>query len=416
MVKRSLLLFGAFVTGLLLWFAASDYRAAAPMAVENLRGLALTMSAAIENAAQNDPSFGSLADFRPADLAYFAIIDPKGMIRFHSNPDLIGTVVTDERAMDVVRGKTIVESRVVLGTGEEAYEFDAPIYVRGRTYALRLTLHTYRADAVIRRARLSLALLVSLIGAAWLLAVVIFRLASRAEGHRQEMARRENLARLGEMGAMLAHEIRNPLAGIKGYAQVIEKRPVEERNGPFAHRIVTEVLRLEGLVNDLLAFARSEPYPMAPLHLRGVIDHTRELIGAEAEELDVRIDVSCPEELQVSGNRDRLGQLLLNLAKNALQAMPGGGTLRISASRAGRDVTLRVADTGTGIDGQELERVFEPFFTTKARGTGLGLPLCRKIAEEHGGTIAVESSPGEGTTVTVTLPPPDEHRPNGSRP
>lgn len=404
MLKKTLLTFGAGFSLFLLWFAVSDYRAAGPIAMENLRGLALSLAAAIENSVQQDPSFKSLTGFHPSDIAFFAIIDRKGIIRFHSNSDLIGTSTHDPNVAGVVQNKSIYESRVVLGTGEYAYELDAPLYIRGEVLALRLTLHTYRADVVVRHASLNLVLLVSLLVTGWILSIILYRFAQREERHQLEMVRRENLARLGEMGAMLAHEVRNPLAGIKGFAQVIEKKPAEERNRKFAQSIVTEVLRLETLVSDLLAYARNDRFAMSAVDLKELIDHTVSLVRPEADQLLVSVKNECPEGLWIMGNRDRLGQLLLNLAKNAIQAMPDGGLLRFAADTTSRDVIINISDTGQGISQENLARIFEPFFTTKARGTGLGLPLCKKIVGEHNGTISVESKAGLGTAISIALP------------
>jgi two-component system sensor histidine kinase HydH len=404
MLKKPLFIFGFALTFLLFWFAVSDYRAAAPIAAENLRGLALTLTAAIENAAQQDPSFNALSGFHPADVAFFAVIDRRGVIRYHTNQELIGSATKDTECLTVIKTGSIAESRVLLGTGERAYEFHAPLYVRGEVLALCLTLHTYRADAVVRRARLNLILLASLLVAGWTMTVILDRFAKREDLHRREMAQRESLARLGELGAVLAHEIRNPLAGIKGYAQIIEKRPAEERNARFARGIVSEVVRLEALVSDLLAYARSDGYGMTAVDLKELLAYTVAFVRHEADELAVCTSIECPEGLRITGNRDRLLQVLLNLAKNALQAMPEGGSLRFSGGRSGRHAVLTVSDTGQGISEEHRARLFEPFFTTKARGTGLGLALCKKTVEEHQGTIRVESREGVGTSVIIALP------------
>jgi two-component system, NtrC family, sensor histidine kinase HydH len=251
--------------------------------------------------------------------------------------------------------------------------------------------------------------LFGLLGAGWALALALYRLSRREEQRALEMARRESMAQLGEMGAMLAHEIRNPLAGIKGYAQVIEQKPMAERNGRFAGRIVVETLRLEALVSDLLEFARSDREIAGPVQVGWVICHAAELLGPEAEKLGISIACECPEALQVTGNRDRLGQVLLNLGKNAIHAMPDGGLLQITAQPVGRNLLIKVTDNGRGIGETELARIFEPFFTTKAKGTGLGLALCRKIVEEHDGSIEVQSSAGAGTAVFITLPRLNAH-------
>lgn len=402
-MRKILLLGGVLLSAALSWFAVSNYRSASPIAEENLRGLALSFCAAIANIALHDPTLNSLSTFQAHDVAFFALVDRKGQYRFHTNPDLIGKQLQGTVPPATFDGARSDE-RITLRTGENAFEFNAPVYLPGETLALRLTLHTHRADAVIRRARLNMTVLFVLLAAAWTLALALYRFTRREARHKLEMARREGLAQLGEMGATLAHEIRNPLAGIKGYAQLIQKRPQDERNGGFAQRIVAEAHRMEGLVSELLAYARNTRDSMATVELGGVISHVADLLRHEAETHHIQVSFECPEGLQVTGNSDSLGQVLLNLGKNALQAMPDGGSLRIRAAGSGNSVKIEVSDTGIGISPEQMPRIFEPFFTTKAKGTGLGLALCRKIVEEHGGSIGVESSVGEGTVVSMTLP------------
>lgn len=403
MFRKATLILGIFATCSLLWFAVYNYRQAGPIAEENLRGLALTLSSAIENLAVNDPSFAGLAKFRTNDIAYFALLDRQGRFRFHSNPDLIGTSMPGSRH-DAAPGFERSESRITLGTGEQAFLLTAPITVRGETLFLLLTLHTYRADAVVRSAKLNIATMLALIAGGWLLSLGLFRYARREEQHQAELARKDNLARLGEMGALLAHEIRNPLAGIKGFAQVIAKKPQEPRNELFAQNIVTEAVRLETLVNDLLAYAAGDGFPRERFDLSELVDHVFSLLAPEASEREVTVSCRCTGSFLLSGSRDRLEQALLNLGKNALQATGAGGVLEVACASAGGEAQISIKDTGQGIEDADLARVFEPFFTTKARGTGLGLALCKKVIEEHGGTIKLESRVGQGTTVTLLLP------------
>ena len=403
-MRKILLLGGVLLSTALGWFAVNNYLSARPVAEENLRGLALSLAAAIESIALHDPTLRSLNSFNTPDIAYFALIDGQGLYRFHTNPDLIGAPHDGSLPLAALRDGARSGDRVVLRTGERAFQFDAPVQTPGETVALRLTLHTHRADTVIRRARVNMTVLFALLAAGWTLALTLYRVTRREERYKLEAARREGLVQLGEMGAMLAHEIRNPLAGIKGYAQLIAKKPLDERNSGFARRIVSESQRMEALVSDLLSYARSSRDAPSTINLDQVISRAADLLRHEAEALQAEIIVSCPDGLQIAGNGDGLGQVLLNLGKNAIQAMPDGGRLRIAASVRGDLVLIEVSDTGSGIDLEELPRIFDPFFTTKAKGTGLGLSLCRKIVEEHGGSIEVQSTVGRGTSVSVALP------------
>ena len=231
------LLAGISLSVVLSWFAISQYKQSVLLAEENLRGLALSYSAAVEAISGKDPKFLSLDDLRAPDIAYLAIFDRNGTILFHSNAALIGGKALDHRFEEVIEKGEFSGHRVMLGTGEKVYESDSPLHIDGRTVALRLALHTYRADSVIRRARLGLGVLFSLIVAAWVMGLLLGGFARREEAHKQEMGRREQLARLGEMGAVIAHEIRNPLAGIKGYAQLLREN-LEGEDGESAGLIV----------------------------------------------------------------------------------------------------------------------------------------------------------------------------------
>lgn len=404
MFKKATLTLGIFTTCFLLWFAVYNYRQAGPMAEENLRGLALSLSAAIENLAVHDPSLAGLARLHTDDIAYFAIVDGNGVYRFHSNQDLVGKKAENSGLSPLPGSRS--QTRVTLGTGEQAYLFTSPLQLHGEPLLLHLTLHTYRADAVVRSAKLNMAILLGLLAAGWLLSAGLFRYARREEQHQLELARKESLAKLGELGALMAHEIRNPLAGIKGFAQVIAKKPTEARNSAFAGNIVAEAVRLESLVNELLAYASSDNGAKSTVDLSELFEHTASLLAPEASANRIEISRRCPEGFHCLGNRDRLEQALLNLGKNALQAMPEGGTLELSALCAGSNALISVKDSGCGISEADLPLVFEPFYTTKARGTGLGLALCRKIVEEHNGTIEVTTRINHGTTVTVTVPCP----------
>jgi two-component system sensor histidine kinase HydH len=398
MLKRVVLLAGIVLTAALSWFAVRNYRDALAIAEESLGGDALSISSAVENIAFHDPSLRALQGFHPSDVAFFALTDDNGLYRFHSNGDLIG-----KKTDDPIPGGA-AGSRIILGTGELAYQYLSPIHLPDHTLHLRLTLHTYRADTVIRKAKFNMAILFSLVAASWVLSAIIYRFTAREKRHQLQMARREDLARLGEMGAMLAHEIRNPLAGIKGFAQVIVKKPTDERNATFAAKIVAETLRLESLVFNLLSYARTGPISPRPFLVRELLEGAVALVRGEMEAKEAKVSLTCAEDLRLSGDRDRLGQVMLNLLQNAVQAIGRGGTIGIVAEHSRMGATIIVTDDGAGIAHELTDRIFEPFFTTKARGTGLGLAICKKITEEHGGTITITGTVGHGTTVILTFP------------
>jgi two-component system sensor histidine kinase HydH len=230
----------------------------------------------------------------------------------------------------------------------------------------------------------------------------------------ERMKERDRLAALGEMAAGLAHEIRNPLGAIKGAAQLLVPAPgAADVSGPesreFLGVIVEEVNRLNKVVSQFLDYARPYRGELEPLDVNDVIKKTAQLLQADAKvELSLALDEGLP---RVRADAEQLRQVFLNLAINAIQAMPDGGKLTISSAlrkaRRGEKaqmVEVRFRDTGMGIPPGELKNLFIPFFTTKEKGTGLGLPISQRIVENHGGAIEVRSRLGVGSTFTVVLP------------
>lgn len=389
-------------TFLVVWFGWSALRSAPPLAAENLRGAALSISAAIEQLAEADHSFRTLTRYTTPDIAYFALIDKHGTISFHSNSELIGQPFKNSGFSSLNYGFS--EQREALGTGEEVYLLRTKLHTSSDEYLLILALHTYRAEQVIRRAKTGVTVVFALTLVLWGMTLFAALMLRREEQHRREMLRREELVRLGELGAVMAHEIRNPLAGIKGYAQLIETADDLEQSRLYADRIVTQSLRMESLVDDLLMYAREDRGERYPADLAVLVRDSVSIIRMEADKSLVTVIHDPHPAVKVMVSSDRIIQLLLNLLKNALQAMPDGGELRVELKNAQSTARIIVSDTGAGIPPESIPHIFDPFWTSKTRGTGLGLALCRKVVQEHDGSLSVESMVGVGTTFTITLP------------
>jgi two-component system sensor histidine kinase HydH len=354
--------------------------------------------------AVNEPSLKSLDTFLTPEAAYAAILTKNGRIIFHSNPDLVGTDVADTRYHSVQATGKLSEKRIQLGTGETVYEFQTPLHLSGETCILRLALHTWRADEVMRQARLGMAVIFSLLAVGWVLGLNILWLLKRQAEHQHQAVRQNELARLGEVGAVLAHEVRNPLAGIKGYGQFLAERlPVGKERG-MASRIVNEANRLECLVDDILLYTRSETVAAAPCRSARVAASVLELLAPQAQEHRTRIHCDIGDELVVLCQEDGLRRVLLNLITNALQASPDDGTVFVSGRSDGKWVEICVADNGPGIAFEMQKVLFEPFRTSKARGAGLGLAVCKKIIDGCGGSIRAAVAPQGGALFTVRLP------------
>ena len=211
------------------------------------------------------------------------------------------------------------------------------------------------------------------------------------------------LARLGEMAAVIAHEIKNPLAAVRGAIQVVGRRlPADSRDLPVVTEIVARIDALDGLIGDLLLFARAPQPRFEEVDLASLLRRTADFLSSDPAMKAVRIDIdgSAPPIL---GDPGLLSIVLQNLLLNAAQAMNGEGTAVARLRSEGEMRHITISDTGPGLTDEARENLFRPFFTTKSRGTGLGLPTAKRLVELHGGSLAIQSIPG-GTVAHVTLP------------
>ncbi len=223
---------------------------------------------------------------------------------------------------------------------------------------------------------------------------------------KQRIQRREHFATVGELAAGLAHEVRTPAGVIKGAAQFLSREaPPKERE--FLDIIVEEADRLNSVVTEFLEYAR--PADRAPLRisLREPVERALARIRRErSKEMDrIRTGLHVAETApKVNADPSEIERVVFNLLTNAVEAMPEGGDLTVRVHSAGGEVRISVEDTGTGVSDEDRPQLFRPFFTTRERGVGMGLAICRRIVEENGGSIAVESAPGKGSRFTIKLP------------
>lgn len=241
---------------------------------------------------------------------------------------------------------------------------------------------------------------------------------SAARTLREEISERERQESYGHIAAGIAHEVRNPLGGIRGAAELIGMRSTDERSQKAANLIVHEVDRISGLVDELMVFARGDRLELRPVNIHRLLDGLLDLVQLERGHEEIRLvrryDPSLPE---LEADEARLQQVFLNLIRNAMQAMESKpGRLTISTGmtlehrlvgadgRAQPTVRIRVQDEGAGIPEEILGRLSTPFFTTKPKGTGLGLSVARHWVRRHGGRLRIESVLGEGTRIDVDLP------------
>lgn len=237
--------------------------------------------------------------------------------------------------------------------------------------------------------------------------ILLFSDITKIKQLEERLRRSDRLAGLGRLAAGVAHEIRNPLSSIKGFATILAGRcPGDEGSRELAGVMVKEVERLNRVISELLDFARPTDLNCRMTPFAELIGNSLRLIEQDAVQQGITITSSVePGDLRLEVDPDRLSQVLLNLCLNAIHAMPDGGALDVRAFGDDGDAVIVVADTGTGISPEHLPHVFDPYFTTKPKGVGLGLANVHKFVEAHGGKMEVLSVPGKGTQFIIRLSP-----------
>jgi signal transduction histidine kinase len=221
-----------------------------------------------------------------------------------------------------------------------------------------------------------------------------------------QLLRQERLAAVGRFAAGMAHEIKNPLAAIKTFAEFLPERYDDREFRERFFRIVqSEIGRVTRIVHELLDFARPAPLQLQAVHIDQLLSDTIELLSNQCLKQGVEVAKAFDEDVSpIRADPHQLRQVFLNVLLNALEAMPNGGRLEIQAHRQDGQLRIRVSDTGCGIAEEQRAKLFDPFFTTKERGMGLGLAIVKGVVDRHGGTIRVSSTPGIGTRFEICLP------------
>ena len=233
--------------------------------------------------------------------------------------------------------------------------------------------------------------------------ILLARNVTAVRGLEKEVARSRHLNAIGSLAAGVAHEIRNPLSSIKGFAVYFKQRfagnPDDEETADI---MIAETERLNRVIGQLIEFARPLTLKTEKTALSGLVMQSVKLIEVEARKNGVQVDARVPEDLPaVEIDPDKIKQVLLNIFLNALAAMPDGGRLSVGISQTQAGQEVLISDTGSGIEKNDLPRIYDPYFTSKPAGTGLGLAVVQKIMEAHGAFLNIESQAGAGTKVTL---------------
>jgi signal transduction histidine kinase len=401
-----LILLLAIFSAVLVYITHQNAEIARSLASKSFENTALALSSAAENTLRQ---YGSNKEQQIREIlsdrvvAYALIASQDGRILFHTNPGRVGTRLTKEEMGDWLPGP-VSSRQIILGTGIPAYEFDFTLHrPDGSDELLRLILNTTQADLVLSWSNRMWWIVGSILVLLWVVGVFFERAVTRYLRLQASQEEHERLTLIGQMTAVLAHEIRNAIAGVKGYAQWAHEKTDESQPAKTALDAVLQGTgRIETLVNELLLFSKDEGYQMEAVDLASI---TREAVqnGLSSREGNVKVHVD--DGTLVKADREKLYRTLVNGIRNASEAISQGGTIRISTAVDGRWVELRIEDTGPGLSEESSARIFTPFFTTKADGTGLGLAYAQKVIKGMGGIIELKNRKDErGAVLGIRLP------------
>jgi len=401
-----LFLFLFLSSSAILYTTAQNIQLVQDLALQALRSTAFSLAVSAENAlrANGRSEDGQIREiFSDRVVAYALIVRTDGMILFHTNQSLIGSRLPSADIERLSKAGLPSGRRMTLQTGTPAYEFDYPLHnTADATEVLRLVLHTAPADQIVDMAERSWWTVGSVLLLLWMTGILLWRMFVRYVRLQNELAGQKHMALIGQMTAVLAHEIRNALASIKGYAQLTdEKTPESDVRKPGLAAILTGSNRIERLVNKLLLFSKEEIYHTEPI---AIVPFLREAALLALPSWAGRVEIDGDARLRVKADKEKLHRVIDNGIRNAIQAMGEMGVLTLSARKDGRWVVIRIEDTGTGIADEEMPRLFTPFFTTKSDGTGLGLSYAEKVVKGMGGRIEITNrNNGTGAVLTIRL-------------
>lgn len=233
--------------------------------------------------------------------------------------------------------------------------------------------------------------------------VKTFQDLSEVTALREQIRQLDRLAAIGEMAATVAHEIRNPLGGIRGFASFLAQDLAEgDPNRRWVDKILAGASSLDKIVTELLEYTRPVSLTLRPTPCAEIVASALAFLTYEPDRIE--IESTLPSHLNVLADPGMMRQVFLNILLNAVQSIEGRGRIAVQAQDGGNQVQLTVRDTGCGMTPEQLDKLCSPFFTTKEKGTGLGMALCQKIIDGHGGRLSAESQPGQGTAIHIVLP------------
>ncbi len=367
-------------------------------------GITITLNSFIQNLSierlqleGSDIMSKMLLDERWEGIAFLALYDKNGTVILHSNPALIGKIFEDIK--EIKNKENPFYHTLKLGTGEEVFVSDTIIEIANNQLIIRVALHTYPAETLLRAAKTHLIFMgfsILLIIFAGILAIFVIGKIERMQTKMKEL---ENLSILSKV---LAHEIRNPLGSIKGFSQYLIKKVTDPSLIEYLDIILKESLRLERLSDELSHYANPHKINITNFNLK---DLFHEIILTFSNQKDITIK-SHIDDISVKTDRDKLKQIIMNIMQNAVDALSEANEKKITimAKTTNGKIKIEITDTGEGMDTDTLKMAKEAFFTTKPKGTGLGLAIVSKLCESLKIEFKIISKKGRGTTVWLIMP------------
>jgi len=332
-------------------------------------------------------------------VAYIAIYNDEGKILLHSNPELIGRKVETNLASTHSLPRSFYQDSPL---GERLYIFENSVTLKDKKAILRIGLHIIPVESALLYAKRHIYLDFFLSLLFFFGGVASFFLIKRLYALKEKI---KDLERWQFISKTLAHEMKNPLASIKGFAQLSLRRVDDEKTKKAQSFILKEALRLERLLENLSSYTHPKPLKLSLFDLRDLLTEVIETFNFLYPSADLALNCKG-EDFNVYSDRDKLKQVLINLLENALQAGSERGVLKVDVDLMAEDKSyiIRIKDYGKGVSQGELKRIWEPFYTTKAKGMGLGLTIVKRLCEELNCKIEIRSKEGSGTEVWLKIP------------
>ncbi|KFK92183.1 MULTISPECIES: two-component system sensor histidine kinase ZraS [unclassified Serratia (in: enterobacteria)] len=443
------------VLGIIITLAVKDLQSGRAIEIQTLRDKSAVLIRAFESGTRTGMGMGMGMRWRQDQrqilleemayqpgVLYIAMTDPSGRILAHSDPMRVGSQLYSKQQMDALQATGVEQWHMTSFVDQqhnsqntfEAYRFFKPLKRANGHGSHMMNMHraaetdakgsesdeqllifvafdTQALDAAqakdIRNTSILLTILLLLVLSSLLTLFWARRYQRSSRQLQDEIRRKEKLAAIGDLAAGLAHEIRNPLSSIKGFAKYFEGRSLpgsEEQE--LAKVMAKEVERLNRVISELLALVRPVDLHIQQVDINEVLEHSLHLIRQDAESKNITIRYCRNQALPLAElDPDRLTQALLNLYLNAIQAIGSDGLLEVSVVLVGGEgLRISVTDSGKGIKPDDLAKIFNPYFTTKAAGTGLGLTIVQKVIEEHQGSISVSNHAPSGCRFEMTIP------------